>query len=207
MGIIGSYKARGSWPIRRNRWKQFCEKNSLGRVRLYNTNGVEHTIVPIQNNTKENKSKCALCGSDKAKRNTMSMCSIFQVPLCTQTFKNDSRDTVTCFRKWHTSTDLKRCGERCQERLVEYYKANTEDRKGNTCNLPAVPSSVGMEKITPPTSIVTRGTERQINEDKSFEEEEITRPKTMETRGIKRQLLLSFGTNKKKTKKEKVLIE
>ena len=107
-------------------------------LRLHSSHGISHDIIEIESG-KENKLKCTLCSNGVAKRNTSFMCSICMVPLCTNTFKNDKKDVVTCFTKWHMNEDLERTSERCQKKLHDYYCRNQNLRKKMKCNLPAVP--------------------------------------------------------------------
>ena len=66
---------------------KFHENQDLNKLRLYTSNAVVHEVVPIDNQTKENRSKCALCSGVKAKMNAKFKCSICDVPLCTSIFK------------------------------------------------------------------------------------------------------------------------
>ena len=119
LSVLELLRHEKQWPRKRERMKQFLEVKDLDILRQYNSRGVCHEAVILKDESKESRKKCVLCCIDNIGRNTRYYCSICLVPLCTTVFRGvDGEGTNTCFKRWHTCSDLRRMNERCHELLI-----------------------------------------------------------------------------------------
>ena len=142
--VITVMKKENRWPIKCFRLKKFHETESLNTLRLHTSHAIFHRPVAIDNNTKENRSKCALCSGGRVKRNANLKCSICNVPLCTSVFKYDKSSMVPCFVRCHSCSDLLHTSQRCQKVLIKYYDSNKTKRDGGVI---ICPTQLAVKKV------------------------------------------------------------
>ena len=120
INTIRGLEMAGKWSVVRFKIRAFSE-GSLNKLRLHQSSSICHEINSFNvKHGRKMRAACALCfAKGKVRRDSCFYCSICQVPLCIIPFKNGSADN-TCFKKWHTVSDLKREHTRRKQQLLKY---------------------------------------------------------------------------------------
>jgi hypothetical protein len=124
---FSEYKARTRvWPKKREPVGYFAKPGILKDIRLYKSRGVEHKLerAPVTARNPRGRHQCRLCFVGKTaggrfERNSIYLCSICEVPLCTTPFDRTLFGSKSCFQRWHEAKDLVREQHKCQDRLIQ----------------------------------------------------------------------------------------
>lgn len=145
---IKKLRKEKKWPLLRDRFETFCKDEMLQKLRLHQSDAINHICVLIRleydsqkRNGNERRRKdavkkngrrrptCVLCSKKGIARKTSFRCGICELPLCITALDGSNESSTSCFQKWHTSTDLRQTHNRSCIALLEHKKQAAHKRK------------------------------------------------------------------------------